>query len=162
MVTAGAPTLDERAVAIAPVRGGRVVVAGDAGHEGARDFQVRRFLADGSPDVSFGAQGVASGATTAGDDAAEDMVVLSGGGILVAGNTVLHVGEYQPILARYTCGGGMDRAFGTGGVLPVNLGEYGVLHAVRVSAPDQVLLGGGDVGETPGPGTYGEVARMWM
>ena len=41
-------------------------------------------------------------------------------------------------------------------------GEFGVPHTVRVISGDQVLLGGADVGMSPGPGTYGVVARMWM
>ncbi|KYF51639.1 hypothetical protein BE04_31145, partial [Sorangium cellulosum] len=67
-----------------------------------------------------------------------------------------------PLLVRYTCDGALDPAFGEGGVLPVDLGEFGQLHTVEVVSDDQVLLGGGDVGMSPGPGTYGVVARMWM
>lgn len=161
VVVAGDPEVDERAVAVALSLDGGIVVAGDAGPEGARDFQVRRFLRDGSPDLEFGDGGVAAWPTTGGDDQAEDMVLLPGGAILVAGNGG-EGGAATPLLARYTCDGALDPAFGEDGVLSVDLGEFGVLHTVRVISGDQVLLGGGDVGMTPGPGTYGVVARMWM
>ncbi|XXX81481.1 hypothetical protein WMF30_22245 [Sorangium sp. So ce134] len=161
VVVAGDPGVDERAVAVALSLDGGIVVAGDAGPEGARDFQVRRFLRDGSPDLEFGDGGLAAWPTTGGDDQAEDMVLLPGGAVLVAGNGG-EGGAAMPLLARYTCDGAPDPAFGEGGVLSVDLGEFGVLHTVRVISRDQVLLGGGDVGMTPGPGTYGVVARMWM
>ncbi|WP_437734375.1 hypothetical protein [Sorangium sp. So ce1335] len=161
VIVAGDPGLDERAVAVALSPDGRVVVAGDAGPAGARDFQVRRFLADGAPDLQFGESGVAAWPTTGGDDQAEDMVLLPGGAVVVAGNGG-DGGAAAPLLARYTCDGALDPAFGDGGLLPVDLGEFGVLHTVRAISGDQVLLGGGDVGMSPGPGTYGVVARMWM
>jgi len=161
VVVAGDPAINERAVAVALSPDGGIVVAGDAGPDGARDFQVRRFLPDGSPDLRFGREGVAASRTTRGDDQAEDMALLPGGAVLVAGNGG-EGDEAGPLLARYGCAGALDPAFGHGGVLPVNLGESGQLHTVRAISDDQVLLGGGDVGMSPGPGTYGVVARMWM
>ncbi|WP_437819923.1 hypothetical protein [Sorangium sp. So ce1078] len=160
VVFAGDPDVDERAVAVAVSLGGGIVVGGDAGPEGARDFQVRRFLRDGSPDLDFGDGGVAAWPTTGGDDLAADMALLPDGAVLIAGNG--GEGAAVPLLARTTCNGAPDPAFGEGGVLSVDLGEFGVLHTVRAISGDQVLLGGGDVGMTPGPGTYGVVARMWM
>ncbi|XXY44780.1 hypothetical protein WME91_32735 [Sorangium sp. So ce269] len=160
VIVVGDPGIDERAVAVALSPDGGVVVAGDAGPEGARDFQVRRFLADGSPDPAFGEAGVAAWPTTGGDDQAEDMALLPGGAVLVAGNG--GEGAAMPLLARYACDGALDAGFGDGGVLPVDFGEFGVLHTVRAISGDQVLLGGADVGMSPGPGTYGVVARMWM
>ncbi|WP_438017648.1 hypothetical protein WMF18_00495 [Sorangium sp. So ce315] len=159
VIVAGDPWIDERAVAVALSPDGGVVVAGDAGPAGARDFQVRRFLPDGAPDLEFGEGGVAAWPTTGGDDQAEDMALLPGGAVVVAGNGG---GAAAPLLARYACDGALDPAFGDGGVLAVDLGEFGVLRTVRVISGDQILLGGGDVGMTPGPGTYGVVARMWM
>ncbi|WP_437606773.1 hypothetical protein WMF20_38380 [Sorangium sp. So ce834] len=163
-IVAGDPGIDERAVALAVSPDGGLVVAGDAGAEGARDFQVRRFHPDGAPDLEFGDGGVAAWPTTGGDDVAEDMALLPGGAVLVAGNGGERGegGTTTPLLARYTCDGALDPAFGDGGVLPVDLGEFGQLHTVKVVSDDKVLLGGGDVGMSPGPGTYGVVARMWM
>jgi len=160
-VVVGDPAIDERAVAVALSPDGRIVVAGDAGAEGARDFQVRRFLRNGSPDLAFGNAGVARAPITAGDDQAEDMALLPGGDVLVVGNR-LDGGDGQPLLARYTCSGALDPSFSEGGVLALDLGEYGVAHTVRMYSDDRVLIGGGDVGATPGPGTYGVVARLWL
>jgi uncharacterized delta-60 repeat protein len=157
-VVFGDPLADERVDSIAPSPDGGIVIAGESGPVGARQLFVRRFLADGSLDIRFGVGGVAEPAVTGGDTLAEDMVVLPGGGILVAG----HTGEGHPLLVRYTCTGAMDPGFGEGGILPVDMGEYGYVHALRLHSHDGVLVGGADVGASPGPGTYGVVVRMWL
>lgn len=160
-VVAGERDRDERAVAVAVTASGDVVVAGDTGGDDA-DFLVGRFLWDGTPDFTFGSGGVAEQPTTPGADTAEGMAVFPGGRVLVVGNSRREGGEGGPIVARYTGWGELDRAFGTGGIQAVNLGEYGVAHAVVLDTPCKALIGGGDEGATPGPGTYAVVARMCM
>ncbi|MDI1429163.1 hypothetical protein [Polyangium sorediatum] len=161
VIEAGRDTSRERAVSVAPSADGTMVVAGDTGGDDPA-FVVRRFLADGSPDLSFGSEGRAEGPRHAGNMRAEDMVVLPGGGILVVGNSPEIETIVEPVLVRYTCDGKVDTTFGVHGILRVYLGESGVLHTVRRDADDRVLLGGADVGMSPGPGTYGVVVRMWM
>ena len=138
------------------------LVAGDTGPAGARNFQLHRFHGNGSPDLGFGALGVASPLISAHDNRAEDMIVLSSGAILVGGNEVVDPNTMRPALARYTCDGALDTGFGVGGVLGLDLGEYGILHAVEHYSKDLVVVAGADVGMSPGPGTYGVVARLWM
>jgi uncharacterized delta-60 repeat protein len=162
VVIAGDPASDERAVAVAPAPGGAIVVAGHVGPEKGRSLQVRRFLADGSADCCFGRQGVVTTAFHRHDDQAESVVVFPDGGILVGANDGADPNHNVPELVRLACDGSLETAFGNGGLLPLNLGEFGVLHVVRKVAPDQVLVGGGDVGMSPGPGTFGVVARLWM
>jgi uncharacterized delta-60 repeat protein len=161
MVIAGQAMLDERAVAIAVMADGRIVVAGDAGRGESREIVVRRFLPSGAPDPEFGAHGLASSRVTTGKDEAAAMVVLPEGDIVVAGNTT-DGDKNRPFLIRYKCDGALDLAFGQGGVLALDLGEYGEVHALRLYGRDQLLIAGGDVGMSPGPGTFGVVARMWM
>ncbi|UQA58962.1 hypothetical protein [Polyangium aurulentum] len=159
VVMAGDRTADEHAAAIEVWPKNFIVVAGDTGPEGRRDFQVRAFHFDGSPVREFGAAGVATYSNPGGDDHAEDMTLMPGGDVLVVGNAAE---RGQPLVVRYTCQGSLDGTFGSGGVVRPDLGEDGVLHTVERYSDDRVLLGGGDVGMSPGPGTYGVVARMWM
>ncbi|XXY44327.1 hypothetical protein WME91_30410 [Sorangium sp. So ce269] len=60
------------------------------------------------------------------------MALLPGGAVLVAGNGGERGegGTTTPLLARYTCDGALDPAFGDGGVLPLDLGEFGQLHRI--------------------------------
>jgi uncharacterized delta-60 repeat protein len=155
------PGADERAVAVAVLPDDRIVVAGDSNENDNVDFQVRRLLADGSLDASFGAGGAATLPVTGGNDAARDMVVLPDGRILVVGNTSGGATP-GPVLARYTRDGTLDPHFGAGGVSPLYVGDYGSVHCVALYGRHKVLIGGGDEGGSPGPGTYGVVARLWM
>ncbi|MEZ4312967.1 MAG: hypothetical protein R3F14_33515 [Polyangiaceae bacterium] len=159
VVIAGAPDVDERAVDVAVASDGAIVVAGDSGGE-TRDFQVRRFLEDGSPDLSFAQSGVVT-SSIAGGARPERMALLADGQIVVAGNTPAG-GASGPVVVRYTASGALDASFGAGGVVHVNLGDYGVLHAVAIDRDGGALLAGGDEGATPGPGTYAVVARLCM
>ena len=156
-----APGSDERAAAAAVLSDGRILVAGDSNANGNIDFQVRRLLADGSSDPSFGAGGVATLPISAEDDSAEDMVVLPDGKILLVGNVTSGAAR-GPVVARTTCDGKLDPCFGTGGVLSLYVGDFGSIHCAAVYPGHKVVIGGGDEGGSPGPGTFGIVARMWM
>ncbi|WP_437680701.1 hypothetical protein [Sorangium sp. So ce131] len=155
------PGSDERAAAVALLPDGRIVVAGDSNAGGNIDFQLVRLLADGSLDSSFGTEGVATIPVTGGDDVAEDMVLLPDGRLLVVGNT-RGGATAGPVLARTTRDGAPDPHFGTGGVSSLYVGEYGSIRCVAVYPGHKVVIGGGDEGGSPGPGTYGVVARLWM
>lgn len=156
-----APGSDERAAAAAVLDDGRILVAGDTNANGNIDFQVRRLLADGSSDPSFGVSGVATLPMSAEDDSAEDMVVLPDGKILLVGNVTSGIAG-GPVLARTTRNGKLDSKFGTGGVLSLYVGDNGSIHCAAVYPGNKVVIGGGDEGGSPGPGTFGIVARMWM
>jgi uncharacterized delta-60 repeat protein len=167
VVLAGDPAVNERAVAAAVTPTGDIVVGGDAGAAGGgadgsdRDFLVRRFREDGSPDTAFGHAGAAIPPITPGDDQAEGMALLPRGGVLVVGNTIS--GDARgPIVARVTDEGALDLSFGSGGVLPLDVGEYGLIHTVGIDPGGAALIGGGDEGASPGPGTYLVVARLCL
>jgi len=151
-------TLEEESIALSENADGSFVVAAHVGPADARFPEVRRYLSNGSPDTSFGAEGVARATSLLGTTSLEDMVVLAGGGVLLAGNA----GMGHPVLIRTTCKGEFDPAFGTNGALDLDIGEYGLIHRLLVDSNERVLVGGADVGETPGPGTYGVIVRMHM
>lgn len=163
-VFAHAPGRDERAVSVAVSASGRIVVAGDSACDSGgdpRDFLVRRLREDGSPDLDFGVDGAATGTITEGDDVAESMAIAPDGDILVVGNASGE-GARGPVVARYTEEGALDPSFGTCGVLPLDVGDDGVIHTVVIDARGRALVGGGDEGGTPGPGTYAVVARLCL
>lgn len=65
------------------------------------------------------------------------------------------------MVARATSDGHLDTSFAApNGYLYV--GDAGSIHCAAVYPGHKVVLGGGDEGGSPGPGTFGSVARMWM
>jgi hypothetical protein len=44
----------------------------------------------------------------------------------------------------------------------VFLGDDGVPASLEVYPDHRIVIGAGDEGATPGPGTFGVVARVWM
>jgi uncharacterized delta-60 repeat protein len=156
-----APGADELSAAVAVLSDGRILLAGNSNANGSVDFLVRRLLANGASDPSFGTDGVTLLPITKGNDSAEDMVVLPDGRILVVGNA--SGGDAPgPVLARYTRDGSLDPHFGTGGVRSLFVGDSGSIHCAAVYPGHKVIIGGGNEGGTPGPGTFGVVARLWM
>jgi uncharacterized delta-60 repeat protein len=148
---------DERAAGVR-VQGDEIVLASTAVRGGAASFRVRRFLASGAPDERFGASGLAEAPVSAGDSARR-MVVLADGAVVVLGVT-----GNRALLVRFTRRGELDPLFGPGGdgKAVLDLGEHGAPRALEVYSRHLVVIGGGDEGGTPGPGTFGVVARMWM
>lgn len=104
------------------------------GTEATADFRtlVRRFNADGTPDMTWGTNGVATHnlAVGAGGEVARGVVVQSTGKVVVLA-TVEHAGaadarDRDVALARFNADGTLDTAFGTGGVVTLDLSD-GVL-----------------------------------
>jgi uncharacterized delta-60 repeat protein len=152
---------DERARAAVVFPDGRILVAGDSTANGDADFQIRRFLEDGSPDPAFGDSGVVTRPITDGDDVVEDMIVLPDGKILVIGNASGGASP-GPVVARYTRSGELDPHFGVAGVLSLFVGDAGSIRSVAAYPGHKVVISGGNEGGTPGPGTFGIVVRLWM
>jgi uncharacterized delta-60 repeat protein len=130
--------------------GARLYLASSASGAGGDRVRVRRLLADGSLDPSFGSGGVAE----IPDRAALDMVVFPDGRIAVL--------TTQSTVVRLTAGGAIDGRFGTGGEVAVSFGDASVPGGLQVYSAHQLLVAGGDAGGTPGPGTFGVVERIWM
>ena len=147
-VTFSGPASEE-AIALR-AHGARLYLASsshDAGHDSVR---VRRLLADGSLDASFGSGGVAE----IPDRTALDMVVFPDGRIAVL--------TTRSSIVRLTASGAIDPRFGTGGEISVSFGDASVPGGLQVYSEHLLLVSGGDAGGTPGPGTFGVVERIWM
>ena len=147
---------DERAAAVAR-SGDLIIVASTAGSGPTTTFRVRRFLATGEPDPGFGAEGLAE--VVVGDAVALDMVPLPDGRVVVLGNAA---GE--ALLVRFTRRGAVDTLFGAGGsgIATLFIGDSGLPGAIEVYSDHLLVISGGNQGGSPGPGTFGIIARMWM
>ena len=110
-VATAAFSADATARAMAPVPGGGIVVAGDAGG----DIAVARFSEDGVLDSGFGDQGTVT--VDLGDTArANGVAVEPGGEILVAGSIGPDTdSNFRPFLLSLLSNGTLDPGFGSGG-----------------------------------------------
>ncbi|MGH3656851.1 MAG: kelch repeat-containing protein, partial [Micromonosporaceae bacterium] len=137
---------DSAANAVAVQTDGKIVAAGHATDGTGRAFAVVRYLANGSLDATFGANGsvvttVAGGPGTG----AYGLAVLADGKLVVSGCSGSNAdGNCSRLtLARYGSTGALDSAFGTTGIAvgPTGLNGSGGRLAVQESAnPAQVKL----------------------
>ncbi len=138
--------------------GDKVVLASTAVDAGTTSFRVRRFLAGGELDAGFGVQGLAEARVDTGHEALR-MVVLSDGRTVVLG-----AAGNEALLVRFTSRGEADPLFGPAadGKVKLFIGDSGAPASIEVYSNHQIVIGGGNQGGVPGPGTFGVVARMWM
>jgi uncharacterized delta-60 repeat protein len=122
---------------------GRILVAGTITNATEADFGIVRFNADGTPDQTFGVQGVTVYPLTAQYDAVTSIGMQSDNKIILAGKT----GQYYPdedlALARFNADGSIDPTFGTNGQVIMSIGMQSTkANAIRITADDKILLTG--------------------
>jgi uncharacterized delta-60 repeat protein len=125
---------------------GRILVAG---YTGANIIAVWRYLADGTPDFSFGTGGLFSHDIPGTTYDRPEAMTLQAGRILLAGWT-LSGSNYDMLLVRCLGGGALDSTFGAGGIVTFdNLAGGGedVGEDVAVDAQGRILMVGR--GSTP-------------
>lgn len=130
MVTGGTGT-DTSAMAIQS--DGKILVAGSHNYN---DNDLTRYNADGSPDVSFGANGFVTWASGSMTNQSIDIEIQNDGKILVLGTTT----DNATILGRLTAAGALDASFGGGdGILTIETGKSNDWYR------DMVLLADGNI-----------------
>jgi uncharacterized delta-60 repeat protein len=124
--------------------------------ESGTGFRIARYLADGSPDPSFGSGGTtAVPSASATFDQANALLTLPHGRLLAVGTAACadrSCGEFA--LARYRPGGRLDRRFGRGGVVTTDPGGVGVATAAALQRDGRIVVVGGS-----GERDYGELKR---
>jgi uncharacterized delta-60 repeat protein len=127
-------------VAFSLVASGRkMVAAGTAGGFGGKKVAVARYNPDGSLDGTFDANGKLQTNVTAGDDAANGVVIQPDGMIVAAGTG----GFGRFALARYDSGGSLDAGFGIGGVVLTDFtADDDIAHAVALQADEKIVAAG--------------------
>lgn len=116
---------------------GKIIAAGTMknGHN-SQQFAVARTNSDGSPDTSFGINGVAS-AFPHGNSVIYGVAVQPDGKIVAVGRD----DQFEKI-ARFLSSGDLDTGFGAGGTLTLNLGYNGDIRAVAVMADGKIVVAG--------------------
>ena len=140
---------DPAAVAVRP--DGRILVAASVVHDGLYAPAVATYLPDGTlstvvePDL-----GAAINARVA------DMILLPGGAVLLAIESGTFDGSLPVALVKLRPDGTLDPAFGTGGLVRINLGprEFDFVSSIAVAPDGDILLAGGT-------GDYDGHAEAW-
>ncbi len=138
---------DDEITSMAVDRQGRIVVAGYTTGTLGRAVAVGRYLADGSPDLSFGDQGITL--TGIGKDVlARSMILDPEGRIVVAGSYLDDSGQPGVVLLRYLDSGVLDTTFGTAGVAVSADERPSEGFGVRLQDDGAILVAGsvGDAG----------------
>jgi uncharacterized delta-60 repeat protein len=149
--TGGVVTTDlgsnaDRVAAVVGQADGKLVAAGVMQDtNGASEFALARYQANGALDPAFGSGGVVKTSVTRYGARIAAVTLQPDGKIVVAGSaTVSGKGDGAIVVARYTTGGSLDTAFGGGqGFVITNLssGEDDA-NAVVVQPDGRILVGG--------------------
>lgn len=121
---------------------GRILLAGDLRQDTFEDLCVLRYLPDGSPDLSFSADGLVTVRTGNLVDTAHAIGVQADGKIVVAGSTRTN-GNANILVLRFLPDGTLDPQFSGDGkvVVSLNLTE-GTAYALAFQADGKIVVGG--------------------
>lgn len=131
---------------------GRIVLAGYATQVTATDMAVARFLANGSPDPSFGIGGrtvVPFDLGNPGNDSAAAVLVQGNGKLLIAGSTTVGASPDQHLaaaIARLEADGSLDPQFGSYGKVWLDGGDTPIFSGVALQGTRIVATGLGYAG----------------
>lgn len=130
---------------------GRTVVAGSSSNGSNFDFAVVRYGADGSLDLGFDADGIATTTLGVSGDYAHGIAVQSDGKIVVAANS--DQGNSEVAVLRYNTDGSLDSAFGGSGAVTTAVTSYEDSGEAVAIQPDGKIvvagysMGGGGLGD---------------
>lgn len=124
---------------------GKIVAAGSIQRSSTNtDFLVARYNSDGSPDTTFGTNGVATLDFAGGNDFITTRPVIQADGrILVVGYTVSATTGRDFAVARLNADGSPDATFGTNGWVVVDFAQRSdTVGGLAVALDNKILLGG--------------------
>ena len=119
---------------------GKIVSAGYVDYEAplsGHKMAILRYNTDGSPDTTFGVNGIALGGYHA------NAVALQSNGSIVATGYDGDVGSRVIQVARFTASGALDATFGSGGIVDVSVnGVDDEANAVLILSNGDIVVGG--------------------
>jgi uncharacterized delta-60 repeat protein len=150
------PAADSSAQALVVLPDDKLLIAGNAGGTFNNiEFLLMRLNADGTPDDTFGTNGIVRTPIGTGTDIANALLVQPDGRIVVAGSSVAADGRADFAVARYSEAGVLDTTFGGGAgfvTTPVGPGED-IPYAVLLMPWGRIVAAGSARISTSSPGT---------
>jgi uncharacterized delta-60 repeat protein len=121
---------------------GRIVIAGSVPVSGTAQFALMRLNASGSPDGSFGSNGLVTTGFTTQADFARAVAIQADGRIVVAGQSS-NRSNPDFAVARYAASGALDASFGAGGKMAIDFfGSFDGAESVAIQSDAKVVVGG--------------------
>lgn len=112
---------------------------------------VARFNSDGTPDNTFGTNGVVNKNINNVDDEFFDLELVENKGIILTGFSVTQSDLYFHLLAmKLDSTGTPDAAFGTNGVVVLGTESMNVGNALEIQADGKIIIAGGALEAPPG------------
>jgi uncharacterized delta-60 repeat protein len=119
---------------------GKIVLAGYS-NGAPNTFILARFTATGTPDTSFGLEGIVR--TAIGFQAvATDVALQPDGKLVAAGYTGVSQTDANFALVRYNADGSLDASFDSDGKLTTDFGSIDVVYSLAIQ-PDGAIVAGG-------------------
>ncbi|MGN6544918.1 MAG: Calx-beta domain-containing protein, partial [Aureliella sp.] len=137
---------------------GKIVVVGYSVRNGASDFAMVRYLANGALDTTFGSGGVVLTDFAKADDRAYSATIDSQGRIVVAGSSgdAFH---RDFAVARYLPSGALDTTFSSDGRVTTDFdGRSDIGRDVAIDNSGKIVVVGGTVGYDGSRRTAGDIA----
>ncbi len=114
--------------------------------ENGNDFVVVRTSADGTPDSSFGADGIASVDFAGHEDFASSIVQQTDGKLVLAGTAENTSGVQDIAVARFNADGSLDASFGSGGKTTLDIdGSHDFASSLILQAGGKLVIAGGAI-----------------
>ena len=122
---------------------GKIIVAGTIANT-SRDIFVAQFNSNGTPDTSFGTNGVTISTTNLNEDI-YDLEIQPDGKILTVGRQQVFEGVsiYDFLVVRYNAQGQLDAAFGNNGFVTANQSQSDSFSKVAVQPDGKIVAVGG-------------------
>jgi uncharacterized delta-60 repeat protein len=103
---------------------------------------VVRFNTDGTLDITFGDNGIFNTSFSNVDDEGFDIAINSDNKILVAGFTATVGYNFSMLLMQLDSYGVLDPAFGNGGIVVADYGQYDVGNSIHIQSNGKILVAG--------------------
>ncbi len=131
---------------IAVLPDGKIVIAGATANISTQllKFAVFKLNANGSPDTTFGSNGMAATSFSAGNDIALSIGVQADGKIVASGAGNFDLGSNGQIaLARFNANGSIDTSFGASGKVTTEVGAFLDIAAdLKLQTDGKIVIGG--------------------
>jgi uncharacterized delta-60 repeat protein len=137
---------DDDAEALAIQSDGKLVTAGNTGNGTQLVFALVRYTTNGTPDTTFGSEGIVTTTIGTVDDEAAGLAIDSNGKPVAAGFSnygTLTVPQYEFALIRYTTTGALDTTFHTTGIVTTRIGTIDdEAFALRIQSDGKLVAAG--------------------